>query len=80
MPLIDRNDGLLSAFFAASLLAAAPAVAQSASKPEPLVVQDQGSFTVGGTVITAPGMVIAECSPAVMRTVPAGLPTSREAS
>jgi hypothetical protein len=54
MPLIDRNDRLLPALLAASLLTAAPAVAQS-SKPEPLVVQDQGSFTVGGTVIIAPG-------------------------
>ena len=34
-------------------LAASPA---PAAVPEPLVIQDQGSFTVGGTVVTAPGM------------------------
>ena len=33
-------------------LAALPALA---ALPEPLVIQDQGSFTVGGTVLTAPG-------------------------
>ena len=33
-------------------LAASPA---PAAVPEPLVIQDQGSFTVGGTVVTAPG-------------------------
>ena len=50
MPLIDRKDLLLPAFLAVSLLASAPAVAQSASKFEPLAIQDQGSFMVGGTV------------------------------
>ena len=45
----------LPTLLAASLLASAPAVAQSASKSEPLVIQEQGSFAVGGTVITAPG-------------------------
>ncbi|MCX8482228.1 MAG: alpha/beta fold hydrolase [Crocinitomicaceae bacterium] len=29
--------------------------AQSTSKPKPIVIQEQGSFTVGGTVITNPG-------------------------
>jgi hypothetical protein len=42
----------LPTLLAASLLASAPAVAPSASKSEPLVIQDQGSFMVGGTVIT----------------------------
>ena len=55
MPLIDRKHVLLPAFLAASLLASASAIAQSASKSEPLVIQEQGSFMVGGTVITAPG-------------------------
>ena len=55
MPLIDGKDVLLPAFLAAGLLASAPAAAQSAPKPEPLVMQDQGSFMVSGTVITAPG-------------------------
>jgi hypothetical protein len=30
-------------------------MAQQASKPEPLVIQDQGSLAAGGTVATAPG-------------------------
>jgi hypothetical protein len=30
-------------------------MAQQASKPEPLVIQEQGSFAVGGTTVTAPG-------------------------
>jgi hypothetical protein len=55
MPLIDRKDVLMPAFLAASLLASAPAVAHSAPRPEPLVVGEQGSFAVGGTVTTAPG-------------------------
>jgi Alpha/beta hydrolase family len=55
MPLIDCKNVLLPTFLAASLLASAPAVAQSPSKSEPLVIQEQGSFMVGGTVVTAPG-------------------------
>jgi hypothetical protein len=39
----------------ASVLASAGAYAQPASKPEPLVIQEQGSFAVGGTVTTNPG-------------------------
>lgn len=34
-------------------LGAVPALAAS---PEPCVIQDQGSFTAGGTVATAPGV------------------------
>jgi Alpha/beta hydrolase family len=30
-------------------------MAQQASKPEPLVIQEQGSFAAGGTVVAAPG-------------------------
>src|SRR4051812_16844372 len=54
MPL-DSNDALLPALLVASLLASAPALAQSASRSEPLVIQEQGSFMVSGTVIAAPG-------------------------
>jgi hypothetical protein len=39
----------------AATLAASSAMAQQASKPEPLVIQEQGSFSAGGTVVTAPG-------------------------
>jgi hypothetical protein len=40
----------------AGLLNAGGATAQTAAAPAPLVIQDQGSFTVGGGVITAPGV------------------------
>ncbi|MEK1854634.1 MAG: alpha/beta hydrolase, partial [Phyllobacterium sp.] len=36
-------------------LVAGSAFAQTGSKPEPLVIQDQGSFAVGGSVATTPG-------------------------
>jgi hypothetical protein len=39
----------------ASILASSYAMTQQASKPAPLIIQDQGSFAVGGTVATAPG-------------------------
>jgi hypothetical protein len=39
----------------AGILASPGAIAQQASKPEPLVIQEQGSFAVGGTVATEPG-------------------------
>ncbi len=32
-----------------------PLAAQNAKKPEPIMIQEQGSFAVGGTVITDPG-------------------------
>jgi hypothetical protein len=46
--------------FALSLMAAivftsARAQETNKSKPEPLMIQEQGSFAVGGSVITAPG-------------------------
>jgi hypothetical protein len=40
---------------AASLFASASAQETSKSKPEPLTIQEQGSFAVGGSVTTAPG-------------------------
>ena len=55
MRLTECRDVLLPAFLAASLLASASCVARSASMPEPLVIQEQGSFMAGGTVIAAPG-------------------------
>lgn len=39
----------------ASIFAPPAAWAQQASKLEPLVIQEQGSFAVGGTVVAAPG-------------------------
>jgi len=44
-----------SLLVSAGLLASPVAQAAEASKPAPLVIQDQGSFAVGGTVITSPG-------------------------
>ena len=55
MRLTECRDVLFPAFLAASLLASASSVARSASTPEPLVIQEQGSFMAGGTVIAAPG-------------------------
>ena len=55
MRLTECRDVLLSAFLAASLLASASSVARSASTPEPLVIQEQGSFAVGGTMTHSPG-------------------------
>jgi hypothetical protein len=40
---------------AGSLFTAAGAQDANKSKPEPLMIQEQGSFAVGGSVITAPG-------------------------
>jgi pimeloyl-ACP methyl ester carboxylesterase len=39
----------------AGILASSGAIAQQAGKPEPLVIQEQGSFAVGGTIVTEPG-------------------------
>ncbi len=38
-----------------SILASASAIAAVNGKPAPLIIQEQGSFSVGGTVITNPG-------------------------
>ncbi|MBI5592630.1 MAG: alpha/beta fold hydrolase [Deltaproteobacteria bacterium] len=38
-----------------SLLASSLAIAGATGKPAPLVIQEQGSFAVGGTVVTNPG-------------------------
>lgn len=49
--------GLLVAtlLVSASALAPSAAIAQQPTKPPPLVIQEQGSFTAGGTIATAPG-------------------------
>lgn len=54
MPAINhRRAG--TALLGAAMLAALPATAQQTTRAEPLVIQDQGSFAVGGSVATAPG-------------------------
>lgn len=54
------NPEFYGLFFATLLMSAAivapsAATAQQADKPQPLVIQEQGSFVAGGTVVTAPG-------------------------
>jgi hypothetical protein len=41
--------------FIAGILASACAMADASGKPAPLIIQEQGSFAVGGTVTTNPG-------------------------
>ncbi|MNH92882.1 Alpha/beta hydrolase family protein [compost metagenome] len=41
--------------FSALILSSATAYAQTAPKPEPLIIQEQGSFAVGGSVAATPG-------------------------
>ena len=53
-------DGLVAAVFSLAaistgIFSAGPAMAQQARSSDPLVIQEQGSFAVGGTVNTAPG-------------------------
>jgi hypothetical protein len=52
---MNRRIFGLSPLLAVGLLASLPVVAQPASEPEALVIQQQGSFTVGGTITTAAG-------------------------
>ena len=52
--MIWRSGGVLASLTVATLgFVAGEGVAQE--KPGPLVIQEQGSFAVGGTVVTAPG-------------------------
>ena len=47
---------LLAPLLVTVAIAANPlAIAQQANRPEPLVIQEQGSFAVGGTVLSRPG-------------------------
>ena len=55
-PNYQKLSRTLLLFPAGALVAlAAPASAGGKHKSEPIVLEDQGSFTVGGSVITAPG-------------------------
>jgi pimeloyl-ACP methyl ester carboxylesterase len=55
MSVSDCTRRYLPIFIGATLLTSASAAGQSVAKREPLIVQDQGSFAVGGMVTTAPG-------------------------
>ncbi|PTQ12074.1 hypothetical protein CLG96_05740 [Sphingomonas oleivorans] len=55
MRLTSRKHFLEPVLACASLVAAPVAMAQPARNTAPLIVQEQGSFAVGGSVATAPG-------------------------
>lgn len=44
------------ALIAAGIIASGCAMASGRTKPDPLIIQEQGSFAVGGAVVTAPGI------------------------
>ena len=50
-----RKSFIAVSLMAVFLFTSAGAQVANKSKPEPLMIQDQGSFAVGGSVITAPG-------------------------
>src|SRR5687768_9422677 len=50
-----RESLVASWLLVAGIVALSAAPQQNASKPAPLAIQEQGSFAVGGTVVTAPG-------------------------
>lgn len=49
------NRFVASLFAAAAMLAPMAAMAEQKAKPEPLTIEEQGSFSVGGKVVTTPG-------------------------
>lgn len=51
----SRNRFVASALVAVAMFACSGATADQKVIPEPLTIQEQGSFAVGGTVITTPG-------------------------
>lgn len=55
MPTIKTRRAGMALLIGAAGLASLPAFAQQKSRAEPLVIHDQGSFAVGGSVTTAPG-------------------------
>src|SRR4249919_2424957 len=55
MKRIHRKSSAILLLILASTIASASAIAGGEGKPGPLIIQEQGSFAVGGTVITAPG-------------------------
>src|SRR6266702_2945695 len=50
-----RKSSIALWLIAACLFTSASAQETNKSKPEPLMIQEQGSFAVGGSVTTAPG-------------------------
>ncbi|SEE66746.1 Alpha/beta hydrolase family protein [Rhizobiales bacterium GAS188] len=52
---MNRQSFLIASLATVGLFALPAALAQQPTKPEPLVIQEQGSFAVGGKIATAPG-------------------------
>jgi hypothetical protein len=52
---MSRRGRNLFALLIVAILGVTAAAAVATEKPAPLIVQEQGSFAVGGTVVTAPG-------------------------
>lgn len=55
MPAIDTKLLIPPVLLAMGLMGSTPTFAQPAVKPAPLAIQEQGSFAVGGTVVSTPG-------------------------
>ncbi len=53
--LSSRNRFAASLSAAVAMLASTGAMADQKAKPEPLTIQEQGSFAVGGTMVNTPG-------------------------
>ncbi|OCP35974.1 hypothetical protein BC360_26580 [Ensifer sp. LC163] len=53
--LSPRNRSATSLLVATAMFAATGAVADQKGKPEPLLIQEQGSFAVGGAAVNTPG-------------------------
>jgi hypothetical protein len=51
----NRNPFILLSLVLASTVTTSCAKAPPVSRPEPLIIHEQGSFAVGGTVVTNPG-------------------------
>ncbi|MEO7470322.1 MAG: alpha/beta fold hydrolase, partial [Sphingobium limneticum] len=51
----DWKGLAISVLLVGGLFASAPAIAQHRTADEPLIIQTQGSFSVGGTVVRTPG-------------------------
>lgn len=55
MHIKSANQRIVIAFLFSLLASSSLAIAAPADQSKPLVIQEQGSFTVGGTVVTNPG-------------------------
>ena len=71
MEAIVRKTVAATLMLSIGAFASTGGMAQEATKRDPLVIQEQGSFAVGGQVVTAPGAVpggerpVTLCAPSV---------------